>query len=66
MTSDQPGFLSFASVPRAIILWVVTVGATVLFLLLGWNLLQIGMLVLPLAAVSIALTAAALRKRGSS
>ncbi|WP_146077989.1 hypothetical protein [Pseudoclavibacter sp. AY1F1] len=62
MTSERPGFRSFASTPLAVALWVVTVGATALFLALGWNSLQLGMLVVPLAAVSIAVTVAAIKK----
>ncbi|NYF12657.1 hypothetical protein HDC34_000951 [Pseudoclavibacter sp. JAI123] len=66
MTTERPGFRSFASAPRAIVLWVATALLTALFLALGWNLLQIGILIVPLAAVSIAVTVAALRKtRGS-
>ncbi|WP_424466731.1 hypothetical protein [Pseudoclavibacter helvolus] len=66
MTTERPGFRSFASTPLAIALWVVTVGATALFLALGWNALQLGILIVPLAAVSIAVTVAALKKaRGS-
>lgn len=66
MTTERPGFRSFASTPLAITLWVVTVAATALFLALGWNLLQMGILIVPLAVVSIAVTAAALKKtRGS-
>ncbi|PPF34338.1 hypothetical protein [Pseudoclavibacter sp. AY1H1] len=62
MTDDRPGFRSFASAPLAIALWVVTVGATALFLALGWNLLQMAILIVPLAAVSVAVTVSALKK----
>ncbi|PPG05162.1 hypothetical protein C5E06_02080 [Pseudoclavibacter sp. RFBI5] len=62
MTGDRPGFRSFASTPLAIALWVATVGATALFLALGWNLLQMAILIVPLAAVSVAVTVSALKK----
>lgn len=62
MTGDRPGFRSLASTPLAIALWLFTVGATALFLALGWNLLQMGILIVPLAAVSTAVTVSALKK----
>ncbi|PPG33446.1 hypothetical protein [Pseudoclavibacter sp. RFBB5] len=66
MTTERPGFRSFASTPLAITLWVATALLTAMFLAFGWNLLQMGILIVPLAVVSIAVTAAALKKtRGS-
>ncbi|WP_271985699.1 hypothetical protein [Pseudoclavibacter terrae] len=47
LTTDRPGFRSFASTPLAITLWLVTVAAAALFLALGWNLLQSGILIVP-------------------
>lgn len=62
MTTERPVFRSFASTPLAVALWLATVGATALFLALGWNSLQLAMLIVPLATVSIAVTVAALKK----
>lgn len=60
---ERPGFRSFASVPLAGCTWAVLVLATALFISLGWTLLQMGIIVVPLLAMTIAVTVAAIRNR---
>lgn len=44
-------------------MWVATAAFAVLFLALGWSMLQLGIALVPLLVVTIAMTAATVRRK---
>lgn len=57
------GFRSFSTIPLALTIWVVVLQSTLLFLSLGWSALSMLIILVPLAAVAVAVTVAAIQNR---
>lgn len=64
MSNTKTGFNKFSSPMLAVSLWIFMTALVILFIVLNWTNMQIGLVIIPLLAVTIAVTVTAIKNYG--